>query len=75
MNIFGMGPLELVLVFVVALIVLGPVKMVETASSLGNAFREFQHSMTEWSGRADAAIREEYVKEVQEKTPDSEGQK
>lgn len=62
------------MVFVVALIALGPVKMVETASSVGNALREFQRNISEFSGRADAALREEYAKEVREEPPDPQKQ-
>ena len=63
MEIFGMGPLEILVIFAVALIILGPKKMVETASSLGQAFKEFQRALTEVTGRADAALRDEYLKE------------
>ncbi len=63
MSIFGLGPLEILVVCAVALIVLGPKKMVETASTLGQSFREFQRSLTEMTGRADAALREDYLRE------------
>jgi len=47
MNIFGMGLVELVFVLVVALLVLGPNKMVETARTLGKYARELQRATAE----------------------------
>ncbi len=47
MDIFGIGPLELVFVLVVALLVLGPSKMVEMSRSLGKYVRDFQRATSE----------------------------
>ena len=42
MNIFGMGPMELILILVIALIVFGPSKLPEIAGGIGRAIREFR---------------------------------
>lgn len=47
----GIGPTELVIVLVLALIVLGPKRLPEAGRSLGKGFREFKQSIT---GRDDA---------------------
>ncbi|MBI4200115.1 MAG: twin-arginine translocase TatA/TatE family subunit [Chloroflexi bacterium] len=47
MNLFGMGPLELVFVLVVALLVLGPNRMVEAARTLGRQVRTLQRAASE----------------------------
>jgi sec-independent protein translocase protein TatA len=40
------GPLELMVILVVALIVLGPAKLPEAARSVGRGMREFKESLT-----------------------------
>jgi sec-independent protein translocase protein TatA len=45
------GPLEIVLVLVIALIVLGPKRLPEAGRSLGRGIREFKDSLT--SDKAD----------------------
>ncbi|MEK7777448.1 MAG: twin-arginine translocase TatA/TatE family subunit [Chloroflexota bacterium] len=47
MDIFGIGPLELVFVLVIALLVLGPGKMVEMARDMGKHVRDFQRAASE----------------------------
>ena len=44
---FGVGPGELILVLVVALIVFGPRRLPELGSSLGQAIREFRRASSE----------------------------
>jgi len=44
---FGIGFPELILIFIVALIVLGPQKLPEIAKALGRAYAEFSRSMRE----------------------------
>jgi sec-independent protein translocase protein TatA len=42
----NIGPLELIIVLVIALIVLGPKKLPEFGKSLGTGLREFKDSIT-----------------------------
>ena len=48
----NVGPFELVIVLVVALIVLGPKRLPEVGRSLGNGIREFKDSISN-EGRHD----------------------
>ncbi len=47
MNFFGIGPAELILVLVVALIVFGPGRLPEIGSALGKSIREFRKATSE----------------------------
>jgi sec-independent protein translocase protein TatA len=49
----NVGPLELVIVLVVALIVLGPKRLPEVGRSLGNGLREFKDSLSGENQRDD----------------------
>jgi sec-independent protein translocase protein TatA len=42
----GIGPMELVIVLVIALLVLGPKRLPEVGRSLGRGMREFKESVT-----------------------------
>jgi sec-independent protein translocase protein TatA len=42
---FSVGPMELVIVLVLALIVLGPKRLPEAGKSLGKGMREFKNSI------------------------------
>jgi len=55
---FGIGTQELILIFLVALIFLGPKKIPEIAKSLGKAVREFR--------RASSELKEEIEKEIED---------
>jgi sec-independent protein translocase protein TatA len=46
----NIGPMELIVVLVIALVVLGPKKLPEVGKSLGKSMREFKESV---SGRGD----------------------
>ena len=48
----GIGPMELVIVLVIALVVLGPKRLPEVGRSLGRGMREFKESIG-GSGKAD----------------------
>ena len=48
---FNVGPLELVIVLVIALIVLGPKKLPEFGRSIGSGMREFKDSLTSSTSR------------------------
>ncbi|MEI2700794.1 MAG: twin-arginine translocase TatA/TatE family subunit [Baekduia sp.] len=42
----GIGPMELIVVLVIALIVLGPKKLPEVGRSVGDGLREFRGSLS-----------------------------
>ena len=50
---FNVGPMELIVVLVIALVVLGPKKLPEVGKSLGKGMREFKESISGMSGRDD----------------------
>jgi sec-independent protein translocase protein TatA len=50
---FNIGPMELVVVLVIALLVLGPKKLPEVGKSLGKGMREFKESLSNISGDDD----------------------
>ena len=43
---FNIGPMELVVVLIIALVVLGPKKLPEVGRSLGKGMREFKDSLS-----------------------------
>ena len=58
MNILGIGPAELLLVFVIALIVFGPGKLPELARTMGKAMRQLRRMSLE--------VTAEFAKELQD---------
>jgi TatA/E family protein of Tat protein translocase len=46
---FNIGPGELILILIIALVVLGPGKLPDVASSLGKSVREFRKAATDLS--------------------------
>jgi sec-independent protein translocase protein TatA len=50
---FNIGPMELIVVLVIALVVLGPKKLPEVGKSLGKGMREFKDSLSNISGNDD----------------------
>ena len=50
MDFLGMGPLELMLILVLALVVFGPGKLPEIAGQVGKAVRDFRRTTSELSG-------------------------
>jgi TatA/E family protein of Tat protein translocase len=55
---FNIGPGELILILVIALVVLGPGKLPDVASSLGRSIREFRKAATDVSdaGKLDVPV-------------------
>jgi sec-independent protein translocase protein TatB len=49
MNFLGMGPMELMLILVLALIIFGPGKLPEIAGQVGKVVREFRRTTSELS--------------------------
>ena len=58
---FGIGPIELIVVLVVALLVFGPKRLPDFGRSLGSGMREFKESVTgadrDELANADAPVR------------------
>lgn len=50
---FNVGPMELIVVLVIALVVLGPKKLPEVGKSLGRGMREFKESISGMGGGDD----------------------
>jgi len=55
---FNIGPGELIVVLIIALIVLGPKKLPDMAKSLGHGMREFKDSVSGISAKDDDRDRE-----------------
>ncbi|MEA2155071.1 MAG: sec-independent protein translocase protein TatA [Solirubrobacteraceae bacterium] len=51
----NIGPMELIVVLVVALIVLGPKRLPDVGRSLGESMREFRESVTGATQRSELA--------------------
>ena len=64
----GIGPGELVIVLLIALLVLGPKKLPEVGRSLGKGLREFKEGINE-DDVADAATVEEDVRDLPPAAP------
>ena len=50
---FNVGPMELIVVLIIALVVLGPKKLPEVGKSLGKGMREFKESISGMGGNDD----------------------
>ncbi len=62
---FGsIGPAELILIFVIALIVFGPKKLPEIGRSVGKALREFKKTSEEIKGRIEEEIQASEIKDI-----------
>ena len=60
---FGFGPGEMMIVFIIVLLIFGPSQLPKLARGLGNAMREFRKAQREFS--------DELHKENAESKPDS----
>jgi sec-independent protein translocase protein TatA len=49
---FNVGPMELIIVLVIALVILGPKRLPEVGKSIGNGMREFKDAISS-SGKQD----------------------
>jgi TatA/E family protein of Tat protein translocase len=62
---FGsIGPAELILIFVIALLVFGPKKLPEIGRSVGKALREFKRTSDEIKGRIEEEIEASELKDI-----------
>jgi Tat protein translocase TatB subunit len=70
MNILGVGPAELIVIFIIALIVFGPGKLPELARTLGKAMRELRRMSLEVTAEFAKELRdvEAISREVKETT-------
>ena len=59
MNILGMGPLEVLLIVVLALIVFGPAKLPEIMAQVGKAIADFRRATSELSDEFNRTIQSE----------------
>lgn len=59
MNILGIGPMELVLILVLALIVFGPAKLPEIMAQVGKAIGDFRRATSELSDEFNRTIQAE----------------
>ena len=58
MNLLGIGPLELVLIIAIALIVLGPDKLMSSARSIGKLFSEAKSKVEEAKSSIEETVNE-----------------
>jgi sec-independent protein translocase protein TatA len=56
LNLLGMGPMELVLIMVLALIVFGPGKLPEIAGQVGKMVRDFRNATSDMSSEFNKAF-------------------
>lgn len=62
---FGsIGPAEIILIFVIALLVFGPKKLPEIGRSVGKALREFKKTSEEIKGRIEEEIEASEIKDI-----------
>jgi sec-independent protein translocase protein TatA len=52
---FSVGPMELVIVLVIALVILGPKRLPEAGKAIGKGMREFKDSVAGMTGNDDEA--------------------
>jgi TatA/E family protein of Tat protein translocase len=64
MNILGVGPAELVIILIIALLVFGPSKLPQVAKDLGSAIGKWRQALNEIQSVTDAPLKE--VRELKE---------
>ncbi|MFC2000432.1 twin-arginine translocase TatA/TatE family subunit [Chloroflexota bacterium] len=73
MDFFGIGALELVLILIVLLIVVGPTRLPEIASSIGRGIRKFKMATAELSREVQNMADEEKAAGQQDNAPAEAG--
>lgn len=66
MNFFGIGPMELLLILVIALVVFGPKRLPEIGRALGKGLREFRRATSDLS-RATSDLTKQVTEEMRDK--------
>lgn len=73
MNFFGVGNMELIVVLLVALLVLGPARMVDAARTVGKFWNEAQRTLRSVADTATAQLDARPATEDGEPEPGPEG--
>lgn len=81
MNFFGLGPLEIGIILVVALLIFGPKKLPELGRSLGKTAKSFQKASQEFQDELNKEMKEAekalqmnaQLESGKAKTPESSG--
>ncbi len=73
MNVFGVGNMELIVVVLVALLVLGPARMVDAARSVGKYWNEAQRTIRSVADAATASLDAPPPSEPDDPEPGPEG--
>ena len=60
----SIGPTELILIFIIALLVFGPKKLPEIGKTVGKAIREFKKASDEIKGRIEEEIQASEIKDI-----------
>lgn len=68
----GIGPMELIVILIIALVVLGPKRLPQAGRSVGRGMREFKEALTS-SGPADDEDEEHPAAEPAPALPRAEG--
>jgi len=68
---FGVGMPELIIIFLIALIIIGPKRLPDLARALGKGLAEFRRATTELKASLDIDEVEEEMKGVKEELADS----
>lgn len=58
MNFFGIGPLEMMVILMVALVIFGPGKLPEMAQTIGKGIREFREATGDLTGEFQRTVDE-----------------
>src|SRR5690606_24678861 len=58
MNFFGMGPMEILVIMVIALMIFGPGKLPEIAQGIGKDIREFRAATSDLTGEFQRTLNE-----------------
>ena len=73
MNLFGVGNMELIVVLLVALLVLGPARMVDVARSAGKYWNEAQRTIRSVADAATAQLDAEPASQASQGEPGPDG--